>query len=102
MQFLILAYDGTDAGALERRMAARPAHISLGDQLRDAGKLLFGTAILDDTGKMIGSMFVAEYDSREELDQWLKIEPYVTQGVWENIQVSPCRVGPSFAGRQIS
>jgi uncharacterized protein YciI len=66
MQFLILAYDGTDAGALERRMAARPAHVSLGDQLRDAGKLLFGTAMLDDTGKMIGSMFVAEYDSREE------------------------------------
>ncbi len=50
MQFLIIVYDGSDQGALERRMAARPAHIELGDRLRDAGHLLYGTAILDASG----------------------------------------------------
>jgi hypothetical protein len=35
MQFLILAYDGKDSEALSRRMAARTAHIELGDRLRD-------------------------------------------------------------------
>ena len=96
MQFLIIAYDGKDSEALNRRLAARGAHIELGDKLRDQGHLHFGTAILDDSGKMIGSMLVAEYDSREEVDDWLKIEPYVTGKVWETIEVRPCRIGPSF------
>jgi uncharacterized protein YciI len=96
MQFLIIAYDGIDAEALNRRLAARSVHIELGDKLRDAGHLHFATAILDDSGKMIGSMLVAEYESREELDAWLNVEPYVTGKVWESIEVRPCRVGPSF------
>ena len=96
MQFLIIAYDGTDAEARNRRLAARGAHIELGDKLRDAGHLHFGTAILDEAGNMMGSMLVAEYESREELDAWLKVEPYVTGKVWVTIEVRPCRVGPSF------
>ena len=97
MQFLVLAYDGSDEQALERRMAARPAHIALGDELRDKGKHLFATAVLDDAGKMIGSMLVVEFQDRAELDQWLAVEPYVTGNVWKQIEVCPCRVGPSFA-----
>lgn len=96
MQFLLIAYDGTDDGAFDRRMAARPAHIELGDKMRDEGKLHFGTAILDDSGKMIGSMLVAEFDDRSGLDKWLEIEPYVAGKVWEKIEVRPCRIGPSF------
>ncbi len=96
MQYLLIAYDGTDPEAPSRRMAARPAHLELGAKLRDEGKLLFGIAILDGTEKMIGSMFVGEFASRAELDQWLAIEPYVTGGVWKQIEVQPCRVGPSF------
>jgi hypothetical protein len=46
---------------------------------------------------MIGSMPVAEYATREELDAWLSREPYVTGAVWKEIEVRPCRVGPSFA-----
>jgi uncharacterized protein YciI len=98
MQFLILGYDGKDSEAGSRRTAARLAHIALGDQLVAEGKLLFGTAILDDTGVMIGSMFVGEFESRQDLDAWLRIEPYVTGKVWETIVVQPCRVGPSFVG----
>jgi hypothetical protein len=96
MQFLVLAYDGIDSDALDRRMAARPAHVALGDKLRDEGKLHFATAILDDSGKMIGSMLVAEFEDRAGLDQWLEVEPYVTGKVWEKIEIRPCRVGPSF------
>ena len=96
MQYLILGHDGTDAEAKNRRTAARPAHIALGDKLVSEGKLLFGTAILDDEGSMIGSMLVGEFENRSELDQWLEIEPYVTGKVWERIEVRPCRVGPSF------
>ena len=96
MQFLILGYDGSDSGALDRRLAVREAHIALGDQLRDTGNLLYGVAMLDDGGKMCGSMLVADFDSREELDRWLAEEPYVTGKVWERYEVIPCKVGPSF------
>ena len=98
MQFMLLAYDGTDADALARRLAVREQHIALGDKLVAEGKALFGTAILDENGNMIGSMYILDYDSRAELDKWLEIEPYVTGDVWRDIQIRPVRVGPSFVG----
>ncbi|WP_067894076.1 YciI family protein [Nocardia vaccinii] len=98
MQFMLLAYDGTDDDAPARRLAVREQHLALGDKLVDEGKMLYGTAILDEKGAMIGSMLIVEYDSRAELDQWLRIEPYITGDVWRDIQIRPVRVGPSFTG----
>jgi uncharacterized protein YciI len=98
MQFLVLGYDGDDKEALNRRMAVRQAHIALGDKMRDQGKMLYGAAILDSEDKMIGSVLICEFESREELDDWLKHEPYVTGKVWQKIEVHPCKVGPSFVG----
>jgi uncharacterized protein len=98
MQFMLLAYDGTDTGAPARRLAVREQHIALGDKLVAEGKMLYGTAILDENGNMIGSMLIVEYDSRTELDKWLEIEPYITGDVWRDIQIRPVRVGPSFVG----
>ncbi|UGQ14309.1 YciI family protein [Yinghuangia sp. ASG 101] len=96
MQYLVIAYDGKDSGALDRRMRVREAHLGLGDEMVAAGRHLFGTAILDDEGRMIGSMLVVDFASREELDGWLATEPYVVGDVWREIDVRPCRVGPSF------
>lgn len=99
MQFLLVAYDGSDELALERRMRVREDHIRLGDEMVAAGSMLFGTAILDDGGQMIGSMLVLDFPSRAELDAWLEVEPYVVGDVWRRIEVQACRVGPSFLGR---
>ncbi len=96
MQFLVLGYDGKDEGAVERRLAVREAHIANGDKMVAEGTALYGVAILNDEGKMAGSMYVCDFPSRDELDEWLKVEPYVTGKVWEKIEVFPCRVGPSF------
>jgi hypothetical protein len=98
MQFMLLAYDGTDAAAPARRLAVREQHVALGDKLVVEGKMLYGTAILDENGNMIGSMLIVEYDSRAELDKWLEVEPYMTGDVWHDIQIRPVRVGPSFVG----
>ncbi|MDZ4837126.1 MAG: YciI family protein [Candidatus Melainabacteria bacterium] len=98
MQFLVVAYDGKDEKALERRMAARDGHLALGDKMRDAGTMLYGAAILDDSEKMIGSAMICDFESRAQLDKWLENEPYVVGKVWENIDVKQCRVGPSFVG----
>jgi uncharacterized protein YciI len=99
MTFLVLGYDGVDENAQARRMAARPAHIALGDKLRDEGKLKYAVALLNEKDQMTGSMLVCEYESRTALEEWLKTEPYVTGKVWEKIEVKPCRIGPSFAGK---
>jgi uncharacterized protein YciI len=97
MQFLILGYDGKDKEALNRRLAVREAHLALADKKYESGNLLYAVAMLDEQGTMCGSMLVTEYPTRQELDQWLKIEPYITGKVWEKVEIFPCKVGPTFA-----
>ncbi len=91
-QFLVLAYDGTDPGAAERRKAARLLHFEGIKSMVEKGELAFGGAILDDAGKMIGSAVFVDFPSRRELDAWLDREPYVQQRVWQKIEVKPVRV----------
>lgn len=97
MQWLVIARDGTDPEAAERRLRSRPAHLENAARLQAAGHLLMGGALLDDAGRMIGSAAVAQFSTREELDEWLRTDPYVTGGVWQDIQVMPYRVAPHFA-----
>jgi uncharacterized protein len=102
MQWLIIARDGSDEGAPERRQAARPAHLENAARLQEQGHLLIGGALLDEDGRMIGSAAVAQFATREDLDAWLRTDPYVTGGVWQEIEVIPYRVAPHYgfeAGR---
>jgi uncharacterized protein YciI len=48
--------------------------------------------MLDDAGKMIGSTMVVQFESEEELKEWLGKEPYIKGGVWEKFEVRPFRV----------
>lgn len=96
MQFQVVGKDGTDEGALERRLAVRAEHVALGDQLRTQGHVLFGVAHLSSEGSMIGSTYIVDFPTRADLDSWLEQEPYVRGNVWETIEVTPCQVGPSF------
>lgn len=86
MQFLVLGYDGNDEQALSRRLAVREAHVALGNELRDKGHMLYGVAMLNEHNQMIGSMLVVDFPSHEELDGWLKIEPYVFGDVWKEVK----------------
>lgn len=67
MQFLVIGKDGTDEKAVERRMAARQAHLDLGDEMETSGNRWYGCVLLNDNGKMIGSMAVMDFPSEEEL-----------------------------------
>ena len=103
MQFIVLGYDGSDEGALERRMAAREAHLKLFRETYDKGVFLFGSAILSDQGKMIGSMIVCDFSSREALEEkWLKDEPYVVGNVWKRIEVTPAMVPPFLLEKRMT
>jgi uncharacterized protein YciI len=96
MQFVIIAHDGDDDGALARRLAAREGHLATSAAGIKTGEHLVGAALLDDAGKMRGSVMIVEYPSRKEVDDWLAREPYVTGGVWKKVEVIPCKIGPSF------
>jgi uncharacterized protein YciI len=96
MQYLIIGRDGTDEQALERRQAARPTHLEMCSKLCSEGKQLLAAALLDETGKMVGSVILADFESRQELDAWLEVEPYVVGKVWESIEVTRAQVAKSF------
>lgn len=96
MQYLVTGYDGSDEKALERRLAAREAHLKGVEEASAKGQHLYGAALLDDAGRMIGSFLVVEYPDRAALDSWLAVEPYLVQKVWERVEVMPCRVAPIF------
>ena len=96
MQWLIIARDGTDEQAQRRRMAVRSAHLDNAARLQARGHLLVGGALVDDDGRMIGSACVAQFATREELDGWLRTDPYVTGNVWQDIQIMPYRVAPHY------
>ena len=92
MQFLLIAYDGTDPGALQRRLSVREEHLRRISILKKAGEFLFGGAILDNNGKMIGSMIVYDFPDRQSLEERLKDEPYLTGKVWEKTEIKPFRL----------
>ena len=92
MQFLVIGKDGTDEKATERRMAARQAHLALGDQMEQSGARWYGAVLLDDGQTMIGSMAVMDFPSEKELQEWIDHEPYATGSVWKSIEVIKCNV----------
>jgi uncharacterized protein YciI len=92
MQFILIAYDGTDGEAPLRRSKVRPDHLKNVDKLRQKGEFLFGGAILDDNKNMIGSVIVYEYPDRQALNKMLEKEPYIIGKVWERIDIKPFRL----------
>ena len=77
---------------MARRMAARDAHLKLGDEMEVLGNRWYGCVLLDDKGQMSGSMAVMDFSSRKELQEWLDREPYVTGDVWRTIEIYDCNV----------
>ena len=96
MQFIVTAWDHKDSAALKRRMDSIDEHLALVVKMKEQGHDLFAAAMIDDDGKMIGSTMIVDFPSREELDKWLEIEPYVVNRVWEDIKVQSCRVPDLF------
>ena len=95
MWYVIEGYDGE--GVLERRLAARPAHLARLHALRDDGRLLLAgpcPAIdAEDPGPagFSGSVVIAEFESIEQARIWAADDPYVAEGVYARVEVRPFR-----------
>lgn len=95
---MLYAIVGEDIpNSLEKRTAARPAHLKRVDELVASGKLILGGAFpaIDsiDPGPagMTGSLIVAEFNSLAEAKDWINADPFVTEGVFAKVTVRPFR-----------
>ncbi len=89
MRYVIHAYDYTDDQAMNRRLAVRPNHFDGARQLKADGHFVLGGALLDPDGKMIGSMMLLDFDTEDQLNDWLQNEVYISGKVWERIDIKP-------------
>ena len=49
-------------------------------------------SLLDENGKMVGSVLIMEFADRSQLDAYLHSEPYLTENVWEKVDIDPMNV----------
>lgn len=81
--------------SLEKRTAARPAHLARLTQLHEQGRLLVAgpnpaiDAIEPGPAGFSGSLIVAEFQSLEEAQRWADEDPYVAAGVYREVTVKP-------------
>ncbi len=93
MLFAIIASDVENS--LEKRLAARPAHLERLQRLKDEGRLVLAgphPAIeAEDPGEagFTGSLVVAEFDSLEAARAWAEADPYIDAGVYADVIVKP-------------
>ena len=83
MQYIVRAYDGENM--LEKRMEVRPRHLENMSNVK--GKVLFAGGLLDDEGKMKGSVLIFDFDDPALIDDYLASEPYIQEKVWEKVEV---------------
>ena len=93
---MIIGRDGNDAQAPERRMLAREEHLQRLQKMVESGETIFATAMLDEEDNMVGSVMILNYQSREQVDNYLRNEPYIIKNVWQDLEIRKCAVPPLF------
>ncbi|WP_158291863.1 YciI family protein [Paracraurococcus ruber] len=92
---VILARDGTDAEAPQRRLAVREQHMARVKPMAADGTLAIGGAILDAPGgRMLGSVAVIARDTDAGARDWMAEDPYVTGQVWQQVTLWGTRFAP--------
>ena len=95
MLYAIIAEDLP--GALERRVAHRPAHVERLKALQAEGRLVLAgphpaiDAADPGPAGFSGSLIVAEFASRDAAVAWAAEDPYTAAGVFSRVTVKPFR-----------
>ena len=93
MLYAIVGQDVPDS--IDRRLAARPAHLERLQGLQQAGRLLlagpFPAIDSNDPGAagFSGSLIVAEFDTLADAQAWAEADPYLAAGVYADVSVKP-------------
>ena len=97
MWYAVISED--NEGTLDKRLAARPAHVARLTALCDEGRLLIAgphpAVDSPDPGPagFTGSLVVVEFDSLENAKAWADEDPYVAAGVYGKVTVKPFILG---------
>ncbi|MBK8455132.1 MAG: YciI family protein [Thiofilum sp.] len=81
--------------SLEKRLAARPAHVERLQALQNQGRLLLAgpNPAIDSenhgTAGFSGSLIIASFDSLADAQAWANADPYVSAGVYQQVVVKP-------------
>jgi uncharacterized protein YciI len=93
MHYAIMSEDVVDS--LEKRKAARPAHLDRLNNLASQDRLLVaGPHPAVDSSEpgeagFSGSLVIAEFDSLEQAQAWADADPYVAAGAYQRVVVNP-------------
>jgi len=93
MLYTIIGQDTPNS--LEKRLAARPAHVARLQALQEQGRLILAgpfpavDAIDPGTAGFTGSLIVAEFASLAEAETWAQADPYVAAGIYALVTVKP-------------
>ncbi|MGH8125186.1 MAG: YciI family protein [Rhodanobacteraceae bacterium] len=92
------AITGIDVeNSLDKRKAARPAHVARLQKLLEEGRLLlagpFPAIDTEEPGPagFSGSLIIAEFDDLDAARKWADADPYRTAGVYSEVTVRPFR-----------
>ena len=93
MWYAIICEDHEDS--LERRLAARPAHLERVAALQREGRVLVAgphpAVDAEDPGAagFTGSLLILEFPSLGDAEAWAKDDPYVQADVYRSVTVKP-------------
>ncbi|MDH3949009.1 MAG: YciI family protein [Gammaproteobacteria bacterium] len=93
MLYAIIAQDNENT--LEKRLAARPAHLERLQALQAESRLVLAgphPAIdSEDPGPagFSGSLIVAEFASQQDAQDWANADPYVEAGIYSQVIIKP-------------
>lgn len=95
MWYAIIGQDVPNS--LEKRIAARPAHVARLQELQGQGRLLLAgpfpavDAVDPGAAGFSGSLIVAEFASLASAQDWANADPYVAAGIYAQVRVQPFR-----------
>ena len=95
MWYAIIGQDTPDS--LDKRAAARSAHLARLQALQDEGRLLLAgpfpavDAVDPGAAGFTGSLIVAEFASLQAAQEWAETDPYAATGVFGQITARPFR-----------
>jgi len=84
MLFALIAHD--KPGSLEIRKANRDAHLAY---IQSSGGVDQAGPLLDDRGRMIGSLIILDVGDMAAAQEWAENDPYAKAGLFGNVRVIP-------------
>lgn len=83
MKFVIIGYDSPQGEA--KRKIHRAAHLANLEQANQQGRVVLAGPLTDKAG----SLLVLEFETREEVEDFINHDPYTVYGVFERVEIHP-------------